>query len=162
MEFSSRCVYYNASRLLSYSTPTPLSSQSLPFPSHNHLVPAHGACLVTHSREGRLSEIPGRKMSNQYLVRSHNDGNKLFIKTFHGRPSSKHSRDAFLGTWWRWLPACSRFYEQRAAKVLRRSGHELFQSTNLWRHKREFNYIIKSASSFQFKWARRRVRHEDT
>lgn len=105
MEFSSRCVYYNASQLLFYSTPTPLSSQSLPIPSHNHLVPAHGACLVTHSSEGRLSEIPGRKMSNQYLVRSHNDGNKLFIKTFHGRPSSKHSRDAFLGTWWRWLPA---------------------------------------------------------
>lgn len=29
--------------------------------------------------------------------------------------------------------------------------HELFESINLWRHKREFNYIIKSASSFRLK-----------
>lgn len=76
--------------------------------------------VLSPSREGRLSEIPGRKMSNQYLVRSHNDGNKLFIKTFHGRPSPGHSRDAYPGHVVVVVAACSRFYEQRAAKVLRR------------------------------------------
>lgn len=59
----------------------------------------------------RMGISPGRNMSNQYLAGWHNDGNKLFIKTFSDPVLSR----IHLSVYERHSGG---FYDQRAAKIL--------------------------------------------
>lgn len=100
---------------------------------------------------------------NQYLACPHNDSNKLFIKTFHGRPHrhSGRSVDAPDSS-----PAGSVTFTSITGASPQISCPSLVVATgaidNPWRYKIRFNYIIKSASPFRIECWIRYKRASDT
>lgn len=155
MENSPRCVSQLMVLLLFSKPPTSITTSPT----------LHFVCVedwfLRHKREGRLlANICDARimMAINYLLKRFTVFHPLYSLNLGRRPATLLLLLDSSSQWspWHWLALS--FYDPSDRKKSSSWQHELFQRTtttpNLWRHKREFNYIIKSASSFQFEWGK--------